>query len=83
MITILLILVKCVLKIIEMNKILLGCLVITGQVIYWEVMMDIHRNILMVIVLEVVKIVISKQQQLSFMELIHKQIQNNILSLKV
>jgi len=62
-----------VLEIIEMNKIVLGCIVITGQVCC-KVMMDIHRNInimMMIILLEVVKVVLSKQQRLSFMELIH------------
>jgi len=66
-----------------MNKILLGCIVITGQVLD-KVMMVIHRKVFMVIIiLEVVKIIFSKQQQLSFMELNHKQILNNILILKV
>jgi len=45
--------------------------------------MDIHRNMVIGSILEVVKMILSKQQQLSFMELIHKQILNNILSLKV
>jgi len=47
--------------------------------------MDIHINNtgMVHIVLEVVLLGLSKQQQLSFMELIHKQILNNILSLKV
>jgi len=82
MIIILLIYGQCIFKMIEMNKIGLVWIVITGQVID-KVMMDIHKKIRMVIILEVVKIVLSKQQQLSFMELIHKQILNNILILKV
>ena len=77
-----------VLKMIEMNKIMLICIVITGQVItgqviYYKVMMNIHRKVFGDIILEVVKISLSKQQQLSFMELIHKQILNNIIILKV
>jgi len=72
-----------ILKMIEINKIMLICIVVTGQVIYYKVMMDIHRQINMIIILEVVKICSSKQQQLSFMEIIRKQILNNILSLKV
>jgi len=58
---------------------------ISGQVIYYKIMKDIHRNIYMRIdiVLEVAKVGLSKQKQLSFMELIHKQILNNILILKV
>jgi len=53
-----------VLKIIEMNKIMLGCVVISGQVLD-KVMMDIHTKIkhLVDIVLQVVKILNSKQQQ--------------------
>jgi len=82
MIIILLIYGQCIFKMIEMNKIGLVWIVITGQVID-KVMMDIHKKIRMVIILEVVKIVLSEQQQLSFMELIHKQILNNILILKV
>jgi len=85
MMNILLIYGEWILKIIEMNKIVLLCMKVTGQVIYYKVMMDIHRKMknMIIIVSEVVKIGLSKQQQLSFMELIHKQILNNILSLEV
>jgi len=74
---------ECVSQMIEIYKIMLICLVITGQVIYYKIMIDIHRNMLVIILLEVLKVVISKQKQLSFMELTHKQILNNFLSLKV
>jgi len=64
MIKILLVYKKCKLKMMEMNKIMLGLIIIiTGQVIYWLIMMDIRRNIIGIIVLEVVKIHLSKQQQ--------------------
>lgn len=48
---------------IEINKIRLGCLEITGQVIYYKVMMVIHRKNMVGIILQVVKMIISKQQQ--------------------
>jgi len=73
---------ECLLKMIEINKIMLVWIFYPGQE-YCKVMMDIHRNMEVNILLEVVKTSISKQKQLSFMELIHKQILNNILSLKV
>jgi len=48
---------------IEKNKIMLVCLVMTGQV-YYKIMMDIHTKInIVIIILQVVKIGISKQQQ--------------------
>ena len=60
-----------ILKIIEINKIMLVCIVNTGQVIFYKVMMDIHIKIKMVIILSLVeKIGISKQLILNFMELI-------------
>jgi len=82
MIDVLLIYLVWILKMIETNKIMLNCIVMTGQVLD-KVMMDIHMKKMVIIILEVVILVLSKQQQLSFMELIHKQILNNILSLKV
>jgi len=57
---------ECLLQMIEMNKIVLVCLVHTGSVIYCKVMMDIHRNIglmIGIILLQVVKVKTSKQQQ--------------------
>ena len=48
--------------------IMLNCLVHAGQA-YWLVLMDTQRNMMVVvIVLKVVKMEISKQQPLSFME---------------
>jgi len=67
---------------IEMDKIMLVWIIITGKV-FQEVNLDIQRNLKMVIMLQVVKMVISKQQQLSFMELIHKKILNKILIVKI
>jgi len=69
MMIILLVLVECKFKMIEIYKIMLICAVFPGQV-YCKVMMDIHRKINMDILLQVINI--SKQQKLSFMELIHK-----------
>ena len=54
-----------ILKMIEINKIMLICIVHPGQVINYKVMMDIQRKIIdvIVIILQVVKMNISKQQQ--------------------
>jgi len=54
-----------VLKMIEINKILLICIVNSGQVIYYRVMMDIHRNINMLIgiILQVIKMMEGLKQQ--------------------
>ena len=62
MMNILFIYLECILKMIEINKIMLIWIVITGQVIYYKVMMDIQRKMNMVIILsEVVKIYFLKQ----------------------
>jgi len=62
MIHILLVYLEWVLEMIEMNKIMLICIVITGKVIYCKVMMDIHRK-MVIILLQVVKVACLKQQQ--------------------
>ena len=64
MINVLLIYLECVFIMIEINKMILVCIVITGQVIYYKVMMDIQINMNMVdFVLQVDKIEGLKQQQ--------------------
>ena len=68
MIIVLLIQIIFKLEMIEINKIMLVWIVKNGQV-YCKVMMDTHTKMkMMIIVLEVVKIVISKQQQYNFMD---------------
>jgi len=65
MMLILLVYKEWVLKMIEINKILLICIVNSGQVIYYRVMMDIHRNINMLIgiILQVIKMMEGLKQQ--------------------
>ena len=56
-------------KITDMNMIMLGCLVQTGQV-DWLLLMDIQQQIILVgiVLLGVTKLKVSKQNPLSFME---------------
>ena len=60
-------------RITDIWKIMLGCLVLTGQV-YWLVLMDIQQQIILVgiVLLGVTKLKVSKQQPLSFMEWRHR-----------
>jgi hypothetical protein len=60
---------ECGYKMTEINMIRLGCVIHTGQV-YWLVLIDTQESvgILIMLLLGVTKIMISKQQLLSFME---------------